>query len=50
MGESRKTELFLNGALSSPHCSFLGIKYGKITFCSLCVLLRSYSLKILGVN
>jgi len=39
MGESRKTELFLNGALTRPHNSFIGIKYGKITFSCLCILL-----------
>jgi hypothetical protein len=38
MGEIRKTEIFLKGALSNPHCRFIGIKYGKITFSCLCVL------------
>jgi len=52
MSESRKTENFLNGASSSLHCSFIGLKYEKITFFLLmCIALEtSYPLKTRGIN
>jgi hypothetical protein len=41
MGESRKTELFLKGALRIPHCLFIGIKYGNFTFLAFVYCLRN---------
>jgi len=49
MGESRKTELFLKGALSSPHCRSIVWKHYIFLLMFIFLETRCY-LKTRGVN